>query len=113
MKKYKRYTTNNKIKLDYIMLSMRLLDDILDNCSDEDVGEIVRALYSYEKSSGEVLPKIHGDGRFYTKSLINLIEEKRENLDCRSKTYRGNSMQKNCKALSGKQYDMKEVNKNG
>lgn len=94
MKKYKRYETNNKIQLDYIMLSMRLLDDILDNCSNEDVGEIVRALYSYEKSSGEILPEIHGDGRFYTKSLINLIEEKREDLDCRSKTNRENSIKK-------------------
>lgn len=99
-KTIKRYD-NGIVQLEYIPLEMRICLDLVENCTNAEIGELIRALIDREKAISHLesavdetpLPALKGNGRWYVHSVVGGIEAIRESRDSSSETNRKNGSQ--------------------
>lgn len=75
---------NGKVKLFFIPLDIATIDTAFPALTDEEIGELVRALWEYEKSAAEVMPDIKGGGRIIQGACQKNMEQAREKLNRQS-----------------------------
>lgn len=81
---------NGKVKLFYIPLDMATLETALPALTNSEVGELIRALFDYEKSGGEELKQISGNGKIIIGACVKNLEAAREKIDATSKKNKEN-----------------------
>ena len=71
---------NGIVKLKYLPFDIATFETALPFLSDAELGELTRALFDYERSGGEVLPQIKGNGNIIAGACIKNIEQARSKI---------------------------------